>query len=142
MELHIFFSMFGDIQHWFLCDIERCLGEAITYFINTTKTHGSVSYGLRKQGVCNTVSILTGRTKSQFSHLFSSMMSLQNGTKFIVEVTSMPGRPQLKFEENFFSNTWDISQQIFIKKLFFSSFCTLKKLANAYSYMTEIWSTY
>ena len=42
-------------------------------------------------------------------------MSHLNGTKFTVEVASMQGRLQSKFDETPFSHTQDTSQQNFIK---------------------------
>ena len=43
----------------------------------------------QENGVCaNRVSILTGITESQFSHIHSSMMFYPNGIKFTVELAS------------------------------------------------------
>jgi len=41
----------------------------------------------------NGVSILTGATKSRFSHICSSMIPYPNDTKFTVELASTQGRP-------------------------------------------------
>jgi len=41
----------------------------------------------------NVVSILTGPTKSRFSHVRSSVIPYPNGTKFTVELASTQGKP-------------------------------------------------
>jgi len=47
----------------------------------------------------NGVSILTGTTKSRFSHLCSSVIPHPNDTKFTVELASTQGRPDFKFKK-------------------------------------------
>ena len=44
----------------------------------------------------NVVSILTGATKSRFSHICSSVMPYPNDTKVTVELASMQGKPNQK----------------------------------------------
>ena len=71
----------------------------------------------RKRVVHNTVSMLTRRTKLQFSYIFSYVMPSLNGTRFIVEVPStrrshipnlkkisstIPEYEQSSFRKNFF----------------------------------------
>jgi len=46
----------------------------------------------------NGVSILTGTTKSRFSHIRRSVMSSSNDTKFTVELASTQRRPHSEFE--------------------------------------------
>ena len=46
----------------------------------------------------NGVSILTRKSKSQFSRIRNSVMPYPNSTKFITELASTEGRPQFKFE--------------------------------------------
>jgi len=52
----------------------------------TISRHMVVCRVAKKRGECNGVSILTGRTKRQFLHICSSVMSDLNGTKFTMEV--------------------------------------------------------
>ena len=68
------------------------------------------------------VSILTGRKKMQFSHLFSSVIPYPIGTKFAREVPASKGSLHTKFEENCSSHFRDTSEQNFVLiSLFFSS---------------------
>ena len=58
-----------------------------------------VCHVAQENGVCaNGVSILTETAKLRFSHICSSVMSSPNGTKFTMELASMKGRPDFKFE--------------------------------------------
>ena len=77
------------------------------------------------------VSILTGRKKTQFSHLCSSVISYPIGTKFAREVPASKGSLHTKFEENRSSHFRDTSEQNFVLiSSFFSSssFRTLRKI--------------
>ena len=72
------------------------------------------------------VSILTGRKKTQFSHLCSSVIPYPIGTKFAREVPASKGSLHTKFEENLSSHFRDTSEQNFV--LISSSFRTLRKI--------------
>ena len=80
------------------------------------------------------VSILTGRKKTQFSHLCSSVISYPIGTKFAREVPASKASLHTKFEENRSSHYRDTSEHNFvlISSGFFasstSSFRTLRKI--------------
>ena len=78
------------------------------------------------------VSILTGRKKTQFSHLCSSVIPYPIGTKFAREVPAGKGSLHTKFEENRSSHFRDTSEQNFVLiSSFFSStsFLTFAKSA-------------
>ena len=78
------------------------------------------------------VSILTGRKKTQFSHLCSSVIPYPIGTTFAREVPASKGSLHTKCEENRSSHFRDTSEQTFVLiSSFFSStssFCTLRKI--------------
>ena len=78
------------------------------------------------------VSTLTGRKKTKFSHLCSSVIPYVIGTKFSREVSASKGIPHTKFEENCSSHFRDTSEQNFVLiSSFFSStssFRTLRKI--------------
>ena len=68
------------------------------------------------------VSILTGRKKTQFSQLCSSVIPYPIGTKFAREVPASKGSLHTKFEENRSSHFRDTSEQNFVLiSSFFSS---------------------
>ena len=68
------------------------------------------------------VSILTGRKKTQFSHLCSSVIPYPIGTKFAREVPASKGSLHTNFEENRSSHFRDTSEQNFVLiSSFFSS---------------------
>ena len=68
------------------------------------------------------MSILTGRKKTQFSHLCSSVIPYPIGTKFAREVPAGKGSLHTKFEENRSSHFRDTSEQNFVLiSSFFSS---------------------
>ena len=73
------------------------------------------------------VSILTGITKSRFSHIRNSMIFYPKNTKAAVEVPAYQGRQHTKFEENHVKRIRDMSEQTF--EFFFFIFCTLEKIA-------------
>ena len=81
------------------------------------------------------VSILTGRKKTQFSHLCSSVIPYPIGTKFARGVPASKGSLHTTFEENRSSHFRDTSEQNFVLiSLFFSSstssFRTLRKICH------------
>ena len=100
------------------------------------KTHGSVSCGPRIRRA-TPVSILTGRTKTSFSHLCISMITYLIGTKFATQLPASQGNLHSKFEGNRSSHFRDTSCQsfVFLSSFFFSSysssssFRTLAKIA-------------
>ena len=67
-----------------------------------------------KKPARHTVSILTGRKKTQFSHLCSSVIPYPIGTKFAREVPASKGSLHTKFEENRSSHFRDTSEQNFV----------------------------
>ena len=75
-----------------------------------------------KKSARHTVSILTGRKKTQFSHLCSSVIPYPIGTKFARQVPASKGSLHTKFEENRSSHFRDTSEQNFVLiSSFFSS---------------------
>ena len=82
------------------------------------KTHGSVSCGPRSRHA-TPVSILTGRTKTSFSHLCISVITYLIGTKFATPLPASQGSLHSKFEGNRSSHFRDTSCQSFV---FFSWF--------------------
>ena len=84
-----------------------------------------------KKPARHTVSILTGRKKTQFSHLCSSVIPYPIGTKFATDVLASYGSLHTKFEETRSSHFRDTSEQHFVLiSSFFSStsFRTLRKI--------------
>ena len=83
-----------------------------------------------KKPACHTVSILTGRKKTQYSHLCSSVIPYPIGTKFAREVPASKGSLHTKFEENRSSHFRDTNEHnfILISSFFYSSFRTLRKI--------------
>ena len=85
-----------------------------------------------KKPARHTVSILTGRKKTQFSHLCSSVIPYPIGTKFATDVPVSYGSLHTKFEENRYSHFWDTSEQNFVLISSFSSstssFRTFRKI--------------
>ena len=75
----------------------------------------------------NYVSILTGTTKSWFSHIHNSVVFYLINSKVAVEVPAYLRRLHIKFEENRVKLFRDMSKQTF--KFFSSSFRTLEKIA-------------
>ena len=76
-----------------------------------------------KKPARHTVSILTGRKKTQFSHLCSSVIPYPIGTKFATKVPASYGSLHTKFEENRSSHFQDTSEQNFVLiSSFFSSY--------------------
>ena len=86
-----------------------------------TSRHTVVCRAAQEAGV-PPVSILTGRKKTQFSHLCSSVIPYPIGTKFAREVPASKGSLHTKFEENRSSHFRDTSEQNFVLiSSFFSS---------------------
>ena len=83
-----------------------------------------------KKSARHTVSILTGRKKTQYSHLCSSVIPYPIGTKFAREVSASKGSLHTKVEENRSSHFRDTSEQNFvlISSFFSSSFRTHRKI--------------
>ena len=87
----------------------------------TISRHTVVCRAAQEAGV-PPVSILTGRKKTQFSHLCSSVIPYPIGTKFAREVPAGKGSLHTKFEENRSSHFRDTSEQNFVLiSSFFSS---------------------
>ena len=86
------------------------------------KTHGSVSCGPRSRGA-TPVSILTGRTKTSFSHLCISVITYPIGTKFATQLPASQGSLHSKFEGNRSSHFRDTSCQCFVFFFVFSQTC-------------------
>ena len=87
------------------------------------KTHGSVSCGPRSRRA-TPVSILTGRTKTSFSHLCISVITYLIGTKFATQLPASQGSLHSKFEGNRSSHFRDTSCQSFVFFFFvFSHTC-------------------
>ena len=92
--------------------------DAQTVNISDIKTHGTVSCSPRSQRA-TPVSILTGRTKTSFSHLCISVITYPIRTKFVTQLPASQGRLHSKFEGNRPSHFRDTNCQSFV---FFSSF--------------------
>ena len=95
-----------------------------------------------KKPVHHTMSILTGRKKTQFSNLCSSVIPNPIGTKFAREVPASEGSLHTKFEENHSSHFQDTSEQKFVLiSSFFSSssFRTLRKICHKTRMHAQIW---
>ena len=93
-------------------------GYCLDFSLLNIKTHGSVSCGPRSRQA-TPVSILTGRTKTSFSHLCISVITYPIGTKFATQLPASQGSLHSKFEGNRSSHFRDTSSQSFV---FFSSF--------------------
>ena len=75
-----------------------------------------------KKPARHTVSILTGRKKTQFSHLCSSVIPYPIGTKFATDVPASYGSLHTKFEDNRSGHFRNTSEQNFVLiSSFFSS---------------------
>ena len=84
-----------------------------------------------KKPARHTVSILTGRTKTSFSHFCISVITYLIGTKFATQLPASQGSLHSKFEGNRSSHFRDTSCQSFVFFFFSSSssFRTLAKIA-------------
>ena len=67
-----------------------------------------------KKPARHTVSIFTGRKKTRFSHLCSSMIPYPIGTSLTTEEPARQATPHTKFEGNLPSRFGDMSGQSFI----------------------------
>ena len=83
-----------------------------------------------KKPARHTVSILTGRKKTEFSHLCSSVIPYPIGNKFATDVPASYGSLHTKIEENRYSHFRDTSEQNFvlISFSFSTSFRTFRKI--------------
>ena len=98
-----------------------------------TSRHTVVCRAAQEAGV-PPVSILTGRKKTQFSHLCSSVIPYPIGTNFAREVPASKGSLHTNFEENRSSHFRDTSEQNFVLiSSFFSSSSTSSFLTFAKS---------
>ena len=105
--------------------------------ITLIKTHGSVSCGPRSRRA-TPVSILTGRTKTSFSHLCISVITCLIGTKFATQLPASQGSLHSKFEGNRSSHFRDTSCQSFVFFLrFFFSFVFSHTCKNCYNKQTR-----
>ena len=94
-----------------------------------------------KKPARHTVSIFTGRKKTQFSHLCSSVILYAIETTFSTEVPTRQGCSHTKYEENRSSHFRDTSgQSLGFFFVFFSStsFCTLYKICHKMRTRTPI----
>ena len=120
------------IHTMLLCSITVLYNSKLLIYIYISR-HTVVCRAAQEAGV-PPVSILTGRKKTQFSHLCSSVISYPIGTKFAREVSASKGSLHTKFEENRSSHFRDTSEQNFVLiSSFFSSstsssFRTLRKI--------------
>ena len=102
------------------------------------KTHSSVSCGPRSRRA-TPVSILTGRTKTSFSHLCISVITYPIGTKFATQLPASQGSLHSNFEENRSSHFRDTNYQRFIcfSSFFFFFFVFLHTCKNCYNKQTR-----
>ena len=94
-----------------------------------------------KKPARHTVSILTERKKTQFSHLCSSVIPYPIGTKFATDVPASYGSPHTKFEEHRSSHFRDTREQNFVlisSTFSSSSFRTLCKIRHKTRMRTQI----
>ena len=112
--------------------------------VSAIKTHGSarssVSWGPRSRRA-TPVSILTGRTKTSFSHLCISVITYLIGTKFATQLPASQGSLHSKFEGNRSSHFRDTSCQSFVVFFFvffsYSSSSSFRTLKNCYNKQTR-----
>ena len=83
-----------------------------------------------KKPARHTVSILTGRTKTSFSHLCISVITYLIGTKFATQLPASQGSLHSKFEGNRSSHFRDTSCQSFVFFFFFVFSHTCKNCYN------------
>ena len=97
-------------------------------FYAALSRHTLVCRAAQEAGVPR-VSILTGRKKTQFSHLCSSVISSPIGTKFARAMPASKGSLHTKFEETRSSHFRDTSEQNFVLiSSFFSSTSSIRTL--------------
>ena len=72
-----------------------------------------------KKSARHTVSILTGRTKTSFSHICISVITYLIGTKFATQLPASQGSLHSKFEGNHSSHFRDTSCVFFLRFFFF-----------------------
>ena len=93
--------------------LSRAIFVSLLQAINFISRHTVVCRAAQEASV-PPVSILTGRKKTQFSHLCSSVIPYPIGTKFATEVPASKGSLHTKFEENRCSHFRDTSEQNFV----------------------------
>jgi len=109
-ELRLVWGRHSDIDHtWSLLYSTMVLYDNANHFdrdaiiivvsLVVIKTHGSVSCGPRSRHA-TPASILTGRTKMQFSRIRNFMLLVQNRMIFAVEMPSTVSTPHSKFQLN------------------------------------------
>ena len=108
------------------------------YKICRIKTHGSVSCGPRSRRA-TPVSILTGRTKTSFSHLCISVITYPIGTTFATQLPASQGSLHSKLEGNRSSHFRDTSCQsfVFFLRYFFFFFVFSHTCKNCYNKQTR-----
>ena len=107
------------------------------YWYCVIKTHGSVSCGPRSWRA-TPVSILTGRTKTSFSHICISVITYLIGTKFATQLPASQGSLHSKFEGNRFSHFRDTSCQSFVFFLRFFFLLLLRLFAHLQKLLLRI----
>ena len=90
-----------------------------------------------KKPARHTVSILTGRTKTSFSHLCISVITYPIGTKLATELPASQGSLHSKLEENRSSHFRDTSCQSFVFFLPFFFFVFSHTCKNCYNKPTR-----
>ena len=92
-----------------------------------------------KKPARHTVSILTGRTKTSFSHLCISVITYLIGTKFATRLPASQGSLHSKFEGNRSSHFRDTSCQsfVFFSWFFFFFFVFSHTCKNCYNKQTR-----
>ena len=116
---------------WMTCTTRLWITiESTNIAIYIIKTHGSVSCGPRSRRT-TPVSILTGITKTSFSHICISVITYLIGTKIGTQLPASQGSLHSKFEGNRSSHFRDTSCQsfVFFFFVFFSSSSSFRTLA-------------
>ena len=126
-----YLSIAGNISPGFVRVLLHLI-QRYSYLFNYVSRHTVVCRAAQEADV-PPVSILTGRKKTKFSHLCSSVIPYPIGTKLAREVPASKGSLHTKFEENRSSHFRDTSEQHFVSiSSFFSSstssFRTLRKI--------------
>ena len=119
----------ASLIHWTLLKLAGVQAQTPFIIIIIIKTHGSVSCGPRSRRA-TPVSILTGKTKTSFSHLCISVITYPIGTKFATQLPASQRSLHSKFEGNRSSHFQDTScQSLVFFPHFFSSFLSFRTLA-------------
>ena len=129
-EKHSYLQKHGYLRKAWLFTKAWLLTKSIVTSFRAISRHTVVCRAAQEASV-PPVSILTGRKKTQFSHLCSSVIPYPIGTKFATDVPASWGSLHTKFEENRSSHFRDTSEQNFVLiSSFFSTslFRTLRKI--------------